>query len=365
MGKYRIAMIPGDGIGPEVTNATRTILDRIAKKYGHEFIYEELLAGGMAIDVTGFPLPKATIAACKQSDAVILGAVGGPQWDTLPGDRRPERALLGLRSELGLFANIRPAILHPSLSEACPLHPDIAKKGIDMCFVRELTGGMYFGERGRNNGPHGQEAYDTERYSVMEIERIARCAFDIAMKRKKRIMSVDKANVLESSRLWREVVISVSKEYPDIELDHMYVDNASMQLIKRPGDFDVIVTSNMFGDILSDEAAMITGSIGMLPSASLGTKGMPGMYEPIHGSAPDIAGKNIANPLATILSAAMMLRLSLNLEKEASAIEEAVTKTLEEGYRTRDICIEKTDTTQMIVGTREMSQRVGDNLVKL
>lgn len=363
MSRYKIAMIPGDGIGPEVTNGTRLVLDVIAKKYGHEFVYDELLAGGIAIDVTGSPLPNATIAACKNSDAVILGAVGGPQWDNLPGDERPERALLGLRSELGLFANIRPAILHESLSEACPLHPDTAKRGIDICFVRELTGGMYFGDRGRNYGPNGQEAYDTERYSVMEIDRIARCAFDIAMKRKKRVMSVDKANVLESSRLWREVVIKVAKDYPEVELDHMYVDNASMQLIKRPYDFDVIVTSNMFGDILSDEAAMITGSIGMLPSASLGEKGKPGMYEPIHGSAPDIAGKNIANPLATILSAAMMLRMSLNLEKEACAIENAVAKTLKEGYRTVDICFDKSDTTKLIVGTKEMSKKVIDNLI--
>jgi len=365
MSKYRIAMIPGDGIGPEVTNGTRTVLDVIAKKFGHDFIYDELLAGGIAIDVTGFPLPATTIAGCKKCDAVILGAVGGPQWDMLPGDKRPERALLGLRSELGLFANIRPAILHKSLSQACPLHPDTASKGIDICFVRELTGGMYFGDRGRCDGPNGQEAYDTERYSVMEVERIARCAFDIAMGRKKRVMSVDKANVLESSRLWREVVIRVSKEYPEVALDHMYVDNASMQLIKRPYDFDVILTSNMFGDILSDEAAMITGSIGMLPSASLGEKGKPGMYEPIHGSAPDIAGMNIANPLATILSAAMMLRMSLSLEREANAIEEAVARTLEEGYRTADISFDKSDKTKMIIGTKEMSQRVVENLGKL
>lgn len=365
MGKYRIAIIPGDGIGPEVTNATRTVLDRVMKKYGHEFLYEELLAGGIAIDVTGSPLPNATIAACRKSDAVILGAVGGPQWDNLPGERRPERALLGLRSELGLFANIRPAILHPALAEACPLHPDTAKKGIDICFVRELTGGMYFGEHGRNNGPDGVEAYDTERYSVKEVERIARCAFQMAMKRNKRLTSVDKANVLESSRLWREVVIKVAKDYTDVILDHLYVDNASMQLIKRPGDFDVIVTSNMFGDILSDEAAMITGSIGMLPSASLGAKDTPGMYEPIHGSAPDIAGKNTANPLATILSAAMMLRLSLGLGKEASDIETAVTKTLEDGYRTADIYYNKADSTKSLVGTKEMSQRVTENLNKL
>lgn len=362
MSRHRIAVIPGDGIGPEVTNGSRTVLDAITKKYGHDFIYDELLAGGIAIDVTGTPLPAFTIAACKKSDAVLLGAVGGPQWDTLPGDARPERALLGLRSELGLYANIRPAILHSALSGACPLHPDTARKGIDICFVRELTGGMYFGDRGRNDGPNGQEAYDTERYSVMEVERIARTAFEIAMTRKKKLTSVDKANVLESSRLWREVVIKVSQEYPDVELDHIYVDNASMQLIKRPFDFDVVVTSNMFGDILSDEAAMITGSIGMLPSASLGTKGRPGMYEPIHGSAPDIAGRNLANPLATILSVAMMLRMSLSLEKEADNIEKAVTRTLEEGYRTADILFNKDDTTKILIGTKEMSQRVVENL---
>ncbi|MHB1484602.1 MAG: 3-isopropylmalate dehydrogenase [Saccharofermentanales bacterium] len=362
MSKHRIAVIPGDGIGPEVTNGSRSVLDAIAKKYGHDFIYDELLAGGIAIDVTGSPLPAFTVAACKKSDAVLLGAVGGPQWDTLPGDERPERALLGLRSELGLYANIRPAVLHDALSEACPLHPDTAKKGIDICFVRELTGGMYFGDRGRNDGPNGQEAYDTERYSVMEVERIARTAFDIAMTRKKKLTSVDKANVLESSRLWREVVIKVSKDYPEVELDHIYVDNASMQLIKRPSDFDVIVTSNMFGDILSDEAAMITGSIGMLPSASLGMKGKPGMYEPIHGSAPDIAGKNLANPLATILSVAMMLRMSLHLYKEADDIERAVAITLKNGYRTADILFNKGDTTKILIGTKEMSQQVVENL---
>ncbi len=362
MSKFKIAMIPGDGIGPEVTNATRAVLDVIAKKYSHEFTYDELLAGGIAIDVTGSPLPAVTVAACKKSDAVILGAVGGPQWDNLPGDKRPERALLGLRSELGLYANIRPAILHSALASACPLHPETAAKGIDICFVRELTGGMYFGDRGRNDGPNGQEAYDTERYSVMEVERIAKCAFEIAMKRDKRVTSVDKANVLESSRLWREVVIKVAKDYPEVTLDHMYVDNASMQLIKRPGDFDVVVTTNMFGDILSDEAAMITGSIGMLPSASIGQQGKPGMYEPIHGSAPDIAGKNIANPLATILSAAMMLRMSFSLEKEAAAIEMAIAKTLEAGYRTADISFDKADTTKKVIGTKEMTQKVVENL---
>ncbi|MHB1453145.1 MAG: 3-isopropylmalate dehydrogenase [Saccharofermentanales bacterium] len=362
MGKFKIAVIPGDGIGPEVTNAARTVLGVIEKKFGHTFVYEELLAGGIAIDVTGSPLPDATIAACRSSDAVLLGAVGGPQWDTLPGSGRPERALLGLRSELGLFANIRPAILHPSLADACPLHPDIAAKGIDILFVRELTGGMYFGERGRRDSAGGQEAYDTEAYNVTEVERIARCAFDIAMTRQKRVTSVDKANVLESSRLWREVVIRVAAEYPEVSLDHIYVDNASMQLIKRPYDFDVVVTTNMFGDILSDEAAMITGSIGMLPSASLGTAGTPGMYEPIHGSAPDIAGMNKANPLATILSAAMMLRMSLGLEKEAKSIESAVAAALSAGYRTADIGYARSGDKVQIIGTAEMSLQVAANI---
>jgi len=364
MGKYKIAVIPGDGIGPEVTNSARMVMDVVAKKFGHDFSYDELLAGGIAIDVTGNPLPSSTIAACRKSDAVLLGAVGGPAWDNLPGDMRPEKALLGLRSELGLYANLRPAILYSSLSKACPLHPDIASKGIDICFVRELTGGMYFGERGRRDGKFGSEAYDTEAYSVMEVERIARIAFDIAMKRKKTVLSVDKANVLESSRLWREVVINVAKEYPEVTLEHMYVDNASMQLIKRPFDFDVVVTTNMFGDILSDEAAMITGSIGMLPSASLGETGKPGMYEPIHGSAPDIAGQDKANPLATILSIAMMMRISLELEQEATAIESAVERVLEKGYRTGDIAYGNIseDLEIKLVGTKEMGSLVAKEI---
>jgi len=337
MTRYRIAVIPGDGIGPEVTNSTRFILETIAAKYGHEFQFEELLAGGIAIDATGEPLPPATVMACRRSDAVLLGAVGGPQWDTLPGDKRPERALLGLRSELGLYANLRPAVLHPALASACPLHPTIAAKGIDIMFVRELTGGMYFGDRGRREGPNGPEAYDTEAYSIMEFERIARVGFEQAMLRGKRLTSVDKANVLESSRLWRETLIRVSQDYPEVTLDHLYVDNATMQLIKRPSDFDVIVTTNMFGDILSDEAAMITGSIGMLASASLGKPGTPGMYEPVNGSAPDIAGQGIANPIGAILSAALLLRYSLEMEREALAVEQAVEQVLTEGYRTADI----------------------------
>ena len=359
MTRYRIAVIPGDGIGPEVTNSTRFILETIAAKYGHEFQFEELLAGGIAIDATGEPLPPATVMACRRSDAVLLGAVGGPQWDTLPGDKRPERALLGLRSELGLYANLRPAVLHPALASACPLHPTIAAKGIDIMFVRELTGGMYFGDHGRREGTYGPEAYDTECYSVFEVERIARSAFELARGRRKKLLSVDKANVLESARLWRETVLKVAEEYPDITLEHLYVDNASMQLIRRPFDFDVVVTTNMFGDILSDEAAQITGSIGILPSASLGKPGTPGMYEPIHGSAPDIAGKDIANPLAAILSSAMMLRLSFGLENEAAAIENAITSVLAAGYRTGDIARPEDDQAK-VLGTKAITALVAE-----
>ncbi|MDD2533369.1 MAG: 3-isopropylmalate dehydrogenase [Eubacteriales bacterium] len=359
MTKFNIAVIPGDGIGPEVVNGTRLVLDAIASKFGHDFNYTELLAGGIAIDATGEPLPAATVAACKKSDAVLLGAVGGPQWDTLPGDKRPERALLGLRAELGLYANLRPAVLYPALAAACPLHPQTALEGIDVMIVRELTGGMYFGERGRREGANGPEAYDTECYSVMEVERIARVGFEQAMMRNKRLTSVDKANVLESSRLWRETVLRLATEYPEVTLDHLYVDNATMQLIKRPSEFDVMVTTNMFGDIISDEAAMITGSIGMLASASLGKPGTPGMYEPVHGSAPDIAGQDKANPLATILSAAMLLRTSLGLIQEADAVEAAVAKVLADGYRTGDILQNVgTSSTEKLVGTREMTRLV-------
>ena len=363
MSKYKIALIPGDGIGPEVSNAVRMVLETTAVKYGHTFEFDELLAGGIAIDATGEPLPEATIAGCRKSQAVFLGAVGGPQWEHLPGDKRPERALLGLRSALGLYANLRPAVLYPPLVSACPLHPQIAAQGIDIMFVRELTGGIYFGERGRREGRYGAEAFDTEAYSTYEVERISRLAFDLARKRNGRITSVDKANVLESSRLWRETVLDVARDFPEVALDHMYVDNASMQLIRRPFDFDVVVTSNMFGDILSDEAAMITGSIGMLPSASLGEPGSPGMYEPIHGSAPDIAGQDKANPLASILSAAMMLRLSLKLEKEADDVEKAVTNVLAAGLRTRDIMSNQTDEQGLTcIGTHAMAQRVSDQI---
>lgn len=346
---YKIALIPGDGIGREVTEQAVKVLEAVGKKFGHTFEMTEVDAGGCAIDKYGEPLPAQTLEVCRQSDSVLLGAVGGPKWDELPGSQRPEQALLGLRKGLGLFANLRPAVLHRALKDASPLKPEIIGDGLDIMVVRELTGGIYFGDRGRN----GDEAYDTEKYSVHEVERIAKVAFDIAMKRKKKLVSVDKANILESSRLWREVVNRLAKQYPEVEVSHMYVDNAAMQLVRHPKQFDVIVTSNMFGDILSDEASMITGSIGMLPSASLGTD-KTGMYEPVHGSAPDIAGQDKANPLATIVSAAMMLRYSFHLSREADAVEEAVGKVLDQGYRTGDIMSEG----MKPVGTKEMGRLV-------
>ena len=356
--KFDIAVLPGDGIGPEVVGQALKILDAIAKKYGHEFRTKEALIGGCAIDACGEPLPQETLEMCKQCDAVILGAVGGEKWDTLPGDRRPEAGLLAIRAGLGLYANLRPAVIYNALKDASPLKDDIIKDGIDIMVVRELTGGIYFGKRGRTDtADMGQAAFDTEMYSSYEVERIARKAFEIAMNRRKTVTSVDKANVLESSRLWREVVIRVSREYPEVRLNHMYVDNASMQLVRRPEQFDVIVTTNMFGDILSDEASMITGSIGMLPSASIGTGNM-GLYEPVHGSAPDIAGCNKANPIAAILSAAMMLRYSFGLEEEARAVENAVTKVLDKGFRTPDIASEGTT----VVGTIEMGNLIKDEL---
>ncbi|MFV0504497.1 MAG: 3-isopropylmalate dehydrogenase, partial [Lachnospirales bacterium] len=320
--EFNIALIKGDGIGPEVIDETVKILNKIGDKFNHTFNYTEVLAGGIAIDKCGEPLPQETIDICKKSDSVLLGAVGGWQWDTLPGDKRPERALLGLRGALGLYTNLRPAVLHKPLKDACPLRPDIVENGIDIMVLRELTGGMYFGDKGRKETDMGLAAYDTEQYSVEEVRRIAVNAFDIAMQRNKKVTNVDKANVLESSRLWREVVLEVAKDYPEVELDHMYVDNATMQLIRDPNHFDVLLTTNMFGDILSDEASQITGSIGMLPSASIG-KSKLGMYEPIHGSAPDIAGKDLANPIATILSASMMLKYSFSLEAEAEVIDKA------------------------------------------
>ena len=329
--KKRAVVLPGDGIGPEITREAVKVLEAVGERFGHTFELEEFPVGGCAYDCCGKCLPEETMSACKSADAVLLGAVGGPKWDSLPGAERPERALLALRGGLGLFANLRPAKVWPVLADASPLKLGGA---IDMLVVRELTGGIYFGEHVRSSD--GTSARDVMAYSVAEVERIARVAFEAAMRRRRKVTSVDKANVLESSRLWREVVGRIAADYPDVELEHMYVDNAAMQLVRDPGRFDVLLTENMFGDILSDEASQITGSIGMLPSASLRTDGF-GMYEPIHGSAPDIAGKNVANPLAAILSGAMMLRDSFGLEDEASAVESAVGKVLESGLRTADI----------------------------
>ena len=359
MADYKIATIPGDGIGPEIVREAVKVLEKTGRLFGHSFAFTEVLAGGVAIDKTGQYLPQETIDVCKASDAILLGAVGGWQWDTLSGDQRPERALLGLRREFGLYANLRPAVLHDPLKSACPLREDIAEKGIDIMIVRELTGGMYFGDRGRKQTDLGLAAWDTEMYAVDEVRRIAVTAFELARKRRKRLTSVDKANVLESSRLWREVVIEVADSYPDISLDHLYIDNATMQIIRDPSWFDVILTTNMFGDILSDEASQITGSIGMLPSAGLNKEGF-GMYEPIHGSAPDIAGKDISNPIATILSAAMMLDHSFRLRREAKAIENAVTKVLESGVRTADIMADG----MKQVGTAEMGRLIEAAVVK-
>lgn len=333
---YQIAVIPGDGIGPDVVEQTLKVMDKVGEKFGHTFNYTKVLAGGCAIDATGACLPQETIDICKASDAVLLGAVGGWKWDNLPGDQRPERALLGLRKALGLFANLRPALLFEQLADASPLKPEILAGGLDIVVVRELTGGIYFGEKGHRDTDLGPAAYDIEQYAEGEVRRIAKVAFDMAMKRSKHVTSVDKANVLESSRLWRRVVAEVAQDYPEVALDNLYVDNAAMQLVRNPRQFDVIVTSNIFGDILSDEASQITGSIGMLPSASL-AEGNFGMYEPVHGSAPDIAGQDKANPMATILSAAMMLRYTFGLGAEADAIENAVKSVLDQGYRTPDL----------------------------
>ncbi|MDD7184233.1 MAG: 3-isopropylmalate dehydrogenase [Oscillospiraceae bacterium] len=334
--EYNIALLKGDGIGPEIVDSAVKVLEKIGEKFGHKFNFTPYLIGGCAIDEVGEPLPKETVEGCLASDSVLLGAVGGYKWDNLSGDKRPEKALLGIRSALGLFTNLRPAKLYPALKEASPLRQDIVSKGFDLLIVRELTGGIYFGERGYRDGKYGNEAYDTEAYSEMEIRRIAKVAFETAVKRNKNLISIDKANVLETSRLWRKIMHETAKDYPEVTLTDMLVDNGAMQLVKNPQQFDVVVTSNMFGDILSDEASQITGSIGMLPSASLGeTK--RGMYEPIHGSAPDIAGQNKANPIATILSAGMMLRYSFDLQAEADAIEKAVDTVLEKGYRTADL----------------------------
>ena len=333
---YNIALLRGDGIGPEIVDSTVTILEKTAARFGHRFNFTPYLIGGCAIDATGKPLPQETVDGCLASDSVLLGAVGGPKWDDQPGDNRPEKALLGIRSALGLYTNLRPAKLYPALRAASPLKDEIVGEGFDLMIVRELTGGIYFGERGYRQGRFGEEAFDTEAYSVTEIERIGRVAFETAMKRSRRLCSIDKANVLESSRLWRKTMHALAEEYPEVEYRDMFVDNAAMQLVRDPRQFDVIVTSNMFGDILSDEASQITGSIGMLASASLGAS-TRGMYEPIHGSAPDIAGQDRANPIAAILSGAMMLRYSFGLAQEADCIEAAVDSVLNAGYRTADL----------------------------
>ena len=334
--KYNIALLKGDGIGPEIVDSAVRVLEKIGEKYGHEFCFTSYLIGGAAIDACGEPLPKETVEGCLASDSVLLGAVGGPKWDTLPGNCRPEKALLGIRAAMGLFTNLRPAKLYPALKDECPLRADIVENGFDIMIVRELTGGIYFGERGMRQGKWGEEAYDTECYSRMEIERIARVAFETALKRNKRVISIDKANVLESSRLWRKIMHETAEKYPTVQYSDMLVDNAAMQLVRNPAQFDVVVTSNMFGDILSDEASQITGSIGMLPSASLGET-TRGLYEPIHGSAPDIAGQHKANPIATILSAGMMLLHSFGLFKENADIVNAVDAVLAAGYRTADL----------------------------
>lgn len=353
MKTYNITLLKGDGIGPEIVDQAVKVLDAVGAKCGFAVNYTEALIGGAAIDVTGEPLPQATVDACLASDAVLLGAVGGYKWDGLKGKQRPEAGLLAIRAALGLFANLRPAKIYGPLKNACPLRPDIIGDSMDIMVVRELTGGIYFGERGRKTVDGVEAAYDTEYYSKPEIVRIAKVAFETAQKRGGKIHSIDKANVLESSRLWRETVNETAASYPDVQVNHLYIDNAAMQLVRDPKQFDVIVTSNIFGDILSDEASQIAGSIGMLASASLG-EGTRGLYEPIHGSAPDIAGQNIANPLATILSVAMMLRYSLDEPAAADVIEKAVEVVLEKGLRTADIYTEGTTK----IGTDAMGDAV-------
>jgi len=355
--KKRIAVLPGDGIGPEIVAQAALVLDEVAMGFSHEFILERFPIGGCAIDATGDPFPEATLEACRNADAVLLGAVGGPRWDHLAGDRRPEHGLLRLRRELGLFANLRPATLAPALKDASPLRPDIVSRGVDILIVRELTGGIYFGHRGTAKGFSGREAFDTESYNEEEIRRIARVAFGLSLRRRRAVTSVDKANVLESSRLWRTVVTETASEYPDVALDHMYVDNAAMQLIKNPHQFDVLLCGNLFGDILSDECAMLTGSLGLLPSASINETHF-GLYEPAGGSAPDIAGKGIANPIAQILSTAMMLRISLGAEAAADAVEKAVADAIAEGVRTADIALPG----QTVIGTAAMGDAIVDRV---
>ena len=358
---YKIGLIHGDGIGPEIVNEAQKVLDAVCAKYGHSFEYSRLLLGGASIDSTGYPLTDETIAEAKTCDAVLMGSIGGDAktspWYQLEPSRRPEAGLLGIRKALNLFANLRPAYLYNELKAACPLRDEIiGDQGFDMIIVRELTGGLYFGERETGMVDGVETARDSLSYNENEIRRIAKRAFDIAMKRRKKVTEVDKANVLDSSRLWRKVTAEVAKEYPEVEYENMLVDNCAMQLVRDPKQFDVILTENMFGDILSDEASMVTGSIGMLSSASLNETSF-GLYEPSHGSAPDIAGKNIANPIATILSAAMMLRYSLNLDKEADVVEKAVEEVLAQGYRTGDIYSEGT--------TKVSTTEMGDQIVKI
>ncbi len=354
---YNVAVIPGDGIGPEIVTEAMKVLDKVGEVYGHSFQYEKLLMGGCSIDTYGEPLTDETLEKAKKSDSVLLGAVGGrvgvDSWYELPPDKRPEAGLLKIRKGLELFCNLRPAILFDELSGACPLKEELTEGGFDFVVTRELTGGLYFGERHTEEVDGVMTAVDTLTYNENEIRRIAKWAFDIAMKRNKKVCSVDKANVLDSSRLWRKVVKEVSEDYPDVELTDMLVDNCAMQLVRDPKQFDVILTENMFGDILSDEASMVTGSLGMLSSASLG-KGTLGLYEPSHGSAPDIAGQNKANPIATILSAAMMLRYSFDLQKEADAVENAVKEVLKKGLRTIDIM----DEGKTLLGTKEMGDAI-------
>ena len=359
-----IALIPGDGIGPDVVAEAVNVLNVVAKKYGHSFSYKNVIAGGVAIDQFGKPLPQEQLDICLNSDAALLGAVGGPKWDNLPSEIRPEKALLGLRGGMKVFANLRPAVMWKQLKDACPLKDEIVGDGLDILIVRELTGGIYFGERGTSEDQN--TAWDTEKYTRPEVERIIRMGFEYAQKRQKRLCVVDKANILNSSQLWRRVAEDVKGDYPDVTLSYMYIDNASMQMVRNPRQFDVIATSNMFGDILSDEASQITGSIGMLASASLGDGKGPGLYEPIHGSAPDIAGKDLANPLATILSAAMLLRYSFGLETEAKDVENAVNAVLDAGWRTGDIAgdIEAVKASGKLVGTKKMGELVVEYLNK-
>ncbi len=353
MAEFNIALIKGDGIGPEIVDGAVTVMEAVAKKYGHKFNFTNVLMGGCAIDATGEPLPQETIDICKKSDSVLLGAVGGPKWDGCP--KRPEAGLLGIRKALELYSNLRPSILKSQLKEASPLKDEKLENGLNVMVVRELTGGIYFGKR--EKAEDGSWASDEERYSVEEVRRIGKIAFETAMLRNKKLVSVDKANVLESSRLWRKTITEMAKDYPEVELSHMYVDNAAMQLAINPAQFDVIVTSNIFGDILSDLSSAIAGSIGMLPSASLGATKC-GMYEPIHGSAPDIAGMDIANPIATIVSAAMMMEMSFGLVDEAKAVNDSVDKVLNMGYRTTDIMSEG----MTKVGCKEMSRLIAENI---